>query len=200
MSKPTICLWLALAVVVPCTAQEQPPLIAPDAASAIAAEISGAAAKRTVQSLSIHHRMRGSGGYNAAADHIRDRLSAYGLRGWNISSPDGRQDLLRHPALSSAWTASFAELWEGRSRSAPVGDSGVRAWADQPDTFAGQRRAVPIRTDRRVARLFESELCPQGCGNLVLISDSRAAAGFGRHRIWRRGYLILAQKSEAAWW
>ena len=67
VSKPIACLWLALGVAAPCTAQAGPPLIAPDAASAIAAEISGSAAKRTVQSLSAHHRMRGSEGYNAAA-------------------------------------------------------------------------------------------------------------------------------------
>ncbi|HEY0113456.1 MAG TPA: hypothetical protein VGB59_09945 [Allosphingosinicella sp.] len=53
---------------------DSPPLLEPGEAEAIAAEVSGTQAKRTVQALSLHHRMRGSEGYRAAAELIRDRL------------------------------------------------------------------------------------------------------------------------------
>ena len=65
----------------PAIAQDEPPpLIGESTASAIASEVSGTAAKRTVQSLSIHHRMRGSEGYRAAAGLIRDQLASFGLK------------------------------------------------------------------------------------------------------------------------
>jgi hypothetical protein len=68
-----------LALATPCAAQDAPPLIGTDAASAISSEISGTAAKRTVQALSMHHRMRGSQPYAAAAEIIRSRLAAEGM-------------------------------------------------------------------------------------------------------------------------
>ena len=58
MIRTVILAGLAL-VAAPALAQD-PPLIGRDAAAALAGELSGAAAKRTVQALSLHHRMRGS--------------------------------------------------------------------------------------------------------------------------------------------
>src|SRR4051794_19387273 len=60
---------LALAAA-PALAQD-PPLIGRDVAAALAGEISGTSAIRTVQSLSLHHRMRGSKPYAAAAEIVR---------------------------------------------------------------------------------------------------------------------------------
>ena len=56
-----------------------PPLLPPAQGTAIAAEVSGARAMQTVRLLSTNHRMRGSSGFRAAAEAIRDRLQAYGL-------------------------------------------------------------------------------------------------------------------------
>ena len=61
-----------------------PPLLPRVQAEAIGAELSGSAALRTVRSLSQHHRMRGSEGYRAAAETIRDRLREAGLEGVEI--------------------------------------------------------------------------------------------------------------------
>src|SRR5688572_23236622 len=54
---------------------DQPPLISTAEAEALAAELSGASAKRTIEAISAHHRMRGSEGYRRAAELIRDRLT-----------------------------------------------------------------------------------------------------------------------------
>ena len=53
---------LLLVLAGPAAAQEAPPLLKPAEAAAIAGEVSGSAAKRIVQALSLHHRMRGSEG------------------------------------------------------------------------------------------------------------------------------------------
>ena len=45
-----------------------PPLLPRAQAEAIGAEVSGSQALRTVRTLSLNHRMRGSAGYRAAAE------------------------------------------------------------------------------------------------------------------------------------
>src|SRR3954451_20586190 len=115
-------------------AQETPPLVAPAEAKAIASEVSGAAAKRTVEALSLHHRMRGSEGYRAAAELIRDRLRRYGLEEVDIISlpADGKIFYGTQRSLPAS-NASFAELWEERQQGGRWADSErVASWADQP--------------------------------------------------------------------
>src|SRR5262245_59127173 len=56
-----------------------PPLLPEPAVRAIAAEVSGTAAKRNLQDLTLFHRQRGSRGFRAAAERMRDRAMEYGL-------------------------------------------------------------------------------------------------------------------------
>ena len=94
---------------------DAPPLLEPAEAQAIGAELSGAAAKRTVQALSLHHRMRGSESYRAAAELIRDRLRDYGLaEAGIISLPADGRIFYGTQRSRPAWNAGFAELWEQR--------------------------------------------------------------------------------------
>src|SRR4051812_4941098 len=110
------------------------PLLTPAETRAIADEVSGSAAKRTVQALSLHHRMRGSEGYRAAAELIRGRLADYGLEEADIISlpADGRI-FYGTQRSRPAWNASFAELWEERQQGGAWADAErVASWADQP--------------------------------------------------------------------
>ena len=88
---------------------DAPPLLEPSEAAAIAAEVSGSSARRTVQALSLHHRMRGSEGFNAAAGLIRDRLREYGLKEVEIIAlpADGRI-FYGTQRSRPAWNAAFA--------------------------------------------------------------------------------------------
>jgi aminopeptidase YwaD len=117
---------------------DDPPLLEPGEAAAIASEISGAAAKRTVQALSLDHRMRGSEGYRAAAELIRDRLREYGLSEVDIISlPADGKIFYGTQRSRPAWNASFAELWEQRQDGAKWRDAErIASWADQPITLA----------------------------------------------------------------
>src|SRR3954470_2323960 len=87
MLRPMLMAPLLLALAV-----ASAPLLTPAETRAIAGEVSGSAAKRTVQALSLHHRMRGSEGYRAAAELIRNRLRDDGLEEVDVISlpADGR--------------------------------------------------------------------------------------------------------------
>ena len=94
---------------------EAPPLLARQQAEAIAAQVSGSSALRTVQALSLHHRMRGSEGYRAGAEAVRDRLREYGLEEVEIISlPADGTRFYGTQRSRPAWNARFAELWERR--------------------------------------------------------------------------------------
>src|ERR1700710_911404 len=59
--------------------EEPVPLLPEAVARALAGEVSGTAAKRTVQDLTLFHRQRGSRGFHAATERIRDRAREAGL-------------------------------------------------------------------------------------------------------------------------
>ena len=106
-----------------------PPLLPPAQGTAIASEVSGARAMQTVRILSTNHRMRGSTGFRAAAEAIRDRLQAYGLEGVEIISLPADGDIFYGTQRSRpGWNARSAELWEGDQR--------IASWADQPLSLA----------------------------------------------------------------
>ncbi len=95
-------LLVALAAAAPAFAA-QPPLLAPGHGAAIAEELSGESAKRTVETFSLQHRMRGSRGFRAAAEHVAAELRRYGLSAVEIVEiPADGTTLLRHPALAPA--------------------------------------------------------------------------------------------------
>jgi aminopeptidase YwaD len=78
-------------------------------------ELSGETAKRNLEYLARHHRMRGSRGFRSAADHIVKQLHDYGITDARVEqfSADGKifygTQKSRPP-----WDAEFAELWEMR--------------------------------------------------------------------------------------
>jgi len=110
-------------------AMTPPPLLPPGQGEAIGAELSGSAALRTVRTLSQYHRMRGSEGFRAAAETIRDRLREFGLEGVEIISlPADGHVYYGTQRSRPGWNARFAELWEGHER--------IASWADQPISLA----------------------------------------------------------------
>ena len=193
---------LLFALAGPAAAQEAAPLLTPAETQALGAEISGASAKRTVEALSLHHRMRGSEGYRSAAELIRGRLGTYGLK---------EVELIRLPADGKifygtqrsrpAWNASFAELWERKD-----GRDSVRiaSWADHPITLAQDS----------VSGRAEAELVDIGAGTtgadfagrdvrgkLVLTSSQpEAVAKLAVTERGAAGIVSWAQNQRSAWW
>ncbi|HYD38374.1 MAG TPA: M28 family peptidase, partial [Allosphingosinicella sp.] len=185
---------------------DDPPLIGPADARSIASELSGASAKRTVQALSLHHRMRGSQGYRAAAELIRDRLRAYGLDGVEIISlPADGKIFYGTQRSRPAWNASFAELWELRLEGGRWRDGErVASWADQPITLAqdsvggkAEAELVDVGAGTSAADYAGREVR----GRLVLTSSQpEAVARLAVTERGAAGIVSWAQNQKSAWW
>src|SRR6185503_9462746 len=107
-------LLAAFAVARPLAA-ELPPLLSVSSATALAAEISGETAKRNLEYLARQHRMRGSRGFHAAAEHIVEQLRAYGLKDARIEQfPADGKIFYGTQKSRPPWDAEFAELWDLR--------------------------------------------------------------------------------------
>ena len=103
-------LAIILALALTSTAQ---PFLSENELRALATEVSGESAKRTVEGFSRHHRMRGSRGFRAAADQVVAELKRYGLADAHIESFPADGTIFYGTQRSRpAWNADFAELWE----------------------------------------------------------------------------------------
>ena len=187
-------------------ATDDPPLLQSAHAAALAQEISGSAAKRTVQSLSLHHRMRGSRGYRAAAETIRDKLKSYGLAEVEIIAlPADGKIFYGTQRSRPAWDASFAELWEQHRDGARWVDAErVASWADEPISLA--QDSVSGRADAELVDVgtgtAESDYAGKDVrGKLVLVSaQAGEAAPLAVTKYGAAGIVSWAQNQKQAWW
>ena len=195
-----------LLLAAPAAASDEPPLIDKPAATAIAAEVSGSSAKRTVVSLSQHHRMRGSRGYDAAADLIRERLSVYGLKEVEtIALPADGKIFYGTQRARPAWNASFAELWEQRRDGERwVDGERIASWADQPISLAQDSVGGAANADLVNVSAGSSEADYAGKsvrGKLVLVSaQPELAAPLAVTKYGAAGIISWAQNQNQAWW
>ena len=174
-----------------------PPLLPPEQGRAIAAEVSGSMALRTVRTLSQHHRMRGSEGYRAAAGAIAERLREYGLEGVEILSLPADGTIFYGTQRSRpAWNARFAELWEGQER--------IASWAENPiglaqDSVSGRADADLVDIGAGTA---ESDYAGKEVrGRLVLTSSQpEAVEALAVGRFGAAGIVSWAQNQRTAWW
>lgn len=197
---------LLLLLAAPAAAQQTAPLLTAAETEALAREISGASARRTVQALSLHHRMRGSDGYRAAAEHIRDRLRDYGLKEVDIISlPADGKVFYGTQRSRPAWNASFAELWEQKRDGGGWRDAErVASWADQPITLAQDSvsgRAEAELVDVGTGSSPADYAGKQVRGKLVLVSGQpEAAAKLAVTERGAAGIVSWAQNQRSAWW
>ncbi len=183
-----------------------PPLLQPHYARAIANEISGSAAKRTIHELSLHHRMRGSTGFGNAAALIRRELARHGIDQVDvISLPANGAVFYGTQRSRPGWNASFAELWEQKQEGGRwTDDVRIASWADQPivlaqDSVSGRAEAelVDIGAGTSPADYQGKELS----GKLALTSSQPEAVAdmaIGRHKA--AGIISWAQNQRQAWW
>lgn len=187
-------------------ADDPPPLLPVAQSEAIAAELSGSSALRTVQTLSLHHRMRGSEGYRAAAETIRDRLHEFGLDEVEIIALPADGEIFYGTQRSRpAWNARFAELWEQRQENGRWRDSTrVASWAEQPislaqDSVSGRAEAELVDVG---AGTSEADYADKDVrGRLVLTSaQPEAVQELAIGRFGAAGIVSWAQNQRTAWW
>jgi aminopeptidase YwaD len=182
------------------------PLLTPAETRAIADQVSGSAAKRTVQALSLHHRMRGSEGYRAAAELIRDRLRDYGLEEVDvISLPADGRIFYGTQRSRPAWNASFAELWEERQQGGRWADAERAAsWADQPISLAqdsasgaAEGELVDVGAGTSAADYAGKDVR----GKIVLTSSQPGAVAHEAVTVrGAAGIVSWAQNQKSGWW
>ena len=158
-----------------------PPLLPEPVARALAAEVSGTEARQTAQDLTLFHRMRGSRGYRAAAERVRDRLQRYGLADVQILElpADGRI-FYGTQRSRPAWDAGFAELWElDLVEGAWVDARRIASYELRPVTLAQDSAGGTVTADLVDVGAGTSEGAYAGKdvrGKLVLVSAQPSAA------------------------
>src|SRR5215467_1085434 len=113
---------------------QKPPLLPEKYVAALANELSGETAKRSLEGIARFHRQRGSQGFHAAAELIVERLRAYGLSDVAILQfPADGKIFYGTQRSRPAWDAEFAELRqitpeiEGEGGISPAGKTHWRA-------------------------------------------------------------------------
>ena len=182
-------------------------LIAEDELKELAGEISGEAAKRNLDAVTLYHRTRASSQFRAAAGHVHDRLREYGLSDTTILEfPADGTTMFGTQKSRPAWDVSFAELWE----LAPGGESGwTRArklgdWAAAPltlaqDSLSGEATAglVDVGAGTSLAD-YEGKNVR---GLLILTSSQpEAVVALGVARFGAAGIVSYAPNQRSAWW
>lgn len=185
---------------------QPPPLLKTSDAEAIASQVSGATAKRTVEAISLNHRMRGSEGYRRAAELIRSKLEEYGLAEASIISlPADGKIFYGTQRSRPAWNADFAELWEQRQSGGRWADAErVASWKDQPitlaqDSISGAASAGLVDVGAGTA---ESDYAGKDVRGKLLLTSSQpgemAALAVTKHGA--AGIVSWAQNQKQAWW
>ena len=175
--------------------------------AALAQELSGEAAKRNLEQLARHHRMRGSRGFRAAAEHIAAELRAYGLADVKIEQfPADGKIFYGTQRSRPPWDAEFAELWEVRELT-PGGWSPVArlaSWEAMPVTLAQDSESGEVTADLVDVGAGTAEADYAGKqvrGRLVLTSSQPGeAARLAVEKHGAAGLVSYAQNQRTAWW
>jgi aminopeptidase YwaD len=182
-----------------------PPLLPEPVVRALAAEVSGTAARRTVQELTLHHRMRGSRGFRAAAERARDGLQAAGLSGVEILELPADGTIFYGTQRSRpAWDADFAELWEQENNGDGWTDIvRVASWEARPVTLAQDSAGGEVAADLVDVGAGASEPDYAGKdvrGKLALVSGQPSAAyDLAVEKHGAAGLVSFAQNQATAW-
>jgi aminopeptidase YwaD len=179
-----------------------PPLLPEPVVAALAAEVSGTAARRTVQEITLFHRMRGSLDFRAAAELMQDRLRSAGLAGVEILELPADGTIFYGTQRSRpAWDADFAELWEQEGGRDMVR---VASWEARPVTLAqdsasGEVAAALVDVGAGTA---EADYAGKEVrGKLVLVSAQPSAAyALAVDTHGAAGIVSYAQNQVTAWW
>lgn len=187
-------------------ATEPPPLLPEPVVRAIAAEVSGTAAKRNLQDLTLFHRMRGSRGFRAAAERVRDRAKEYGLSEVEILELPADGTIFYGTQRSRpAWDVDFAELWEQRQEgSGWVDGERVASWEARPIVLAQDSASGEAAAELVDVGAGTAEASYQGKdvrGKLVLTSSQPGAAyKLAVDRFGAAGIVSYAQNQVTGWW
>ena len=175
--------------------------------AALAAEISGETAKRNLEFIARHHRMRGSLGFRAAADHVVEQLRAYGLKDARIEQfPADGKIFYGTQRSRPAWDAEFAELWELNLDVSGkwVRKARIASWEAMPISLAQDSESGEVTADLVHIGAGTSERDYAGIdvrGKLVLTSSQPGAVvPLAIKKYGAVGIISYAQNQRTAWY
>jgi aminopeptidase YwaD len=179
------------------------PLLPDSQVSALAAEMSGEAAKRNLEGFSRLHRMRGSRDFRKAAEQVIAELKKCGYENAHIEqfAADGKT-FYGTQRSRPAWDADFAELWE------VDGDGNQRtrmaSWEAAPITLAEDSESADVTADLVDAGDGSSESDYAGKdvkGKIVLAaSQADAVQRIAVAKFGAAGIVSYAANQRTAWW
>ena len=174
--------------------------------ASLAEELSGETAKRHLEYLARHHRMRGSRGFRVAAEHIAGELRAYGLSDVRIEEfPADGKIFYGTQRSRPPWDAEFAELWEMRETSGGwTPHSRLASWEAMPvslaqDSESGEVTAELVDVGGGTA---ESDYAGKDIRGKIVLASSQpgAVARLAVERHGAAGVVSYAQNQRTAWW
>ena len=195
-------LLIALAIASSAGAQALP-FLTDKEISALASEVSGETAKRTVEGLSRHHRMRGSRGYRAAAEQVVAELKRAGLGDAHIESlPADGKIFYGTQKSRPPWNAEFAELWELDANGERV--TRLASWDAAPITLAQDSWSADVKAELIDvgAGTAEADYANKDVkGKLVLTSAQPGpVAALAVEKFGAAGIVSYAQNQRTAWY
>ncbi len=174
--------------------------------AALSQELSGETAKSNLEYIARHHRMRGSRGFRAAAEHIVKQLRTYELSDVRIEQfPADGKIFYGTQKSRPAWDAEFAELWEMRETTAGwTAHIRLASWEAMPvalaqDSESGEATAELVDVGSGTSeRDYEAK---DVRGKIVLASEQPGSvAGLAVERFGAAGIVSYAQNQRTAWW
>jgi len=169
----------------------------------VAEEVSGVAAKRNLDTITLYHRTRASSQFRQAAEYVLNTLHHYGLENAEILEyPADGETMFGTQKSRPAWDVEYAELWELDAD----GQRLIRhaSWDALPlsvaqDSVSGSVRAslVDIGSGKTDADYAGKELS----GRLVLTSSQpEAVAERAVGELGAVGIISYAPNQVTAWW
>ncbi len=174
--------------------------------AALSQEISGETAKSNLEFIARHHRMRGSRGFHAAAEHIVKQLRDYGLTDAHIEQFTADGKIFYGTQKSRpAWDAEFAELWELReAEGAWTRHVRLASWDAMPVTLAQDSESGEASGELVDVKNGTSESDYTGKdvrGKIVLVAaQPGAVVPLAIERFGAAGIVSYAQNQRTAWW
>lgn len=179
----------------------------PDAVvAALSQELSGETAKRNLEYIARHHRMRGSQGFRAAAEHIVKQLRDYGLTDARIEQfPADGKIFYGTQRSRPPWDVEFAELWEMREANGVWSPhERLASWEAMPVTVAQDSESGEVTAELVDVGNGTSERDYVGKdvrGKIVLVaSQPGGVVPLAVERFGAAGILSYAQNQRTAWW
>jgi hypothetical protein len=185
---------------------KQATLLPDSVVAALSQELSGETAKSNLEFIARQHRMRGSRGFRAAADHIVKQLHEYGLTDARVEQfPADGKIFYGTQKSRPPWDAEFAELLELRATEA-VGTKPARlaSWDAEPVTLAQDSESGEATADLVDVNNGTSESDYTGKdvrGKFVLTAAQPGpVARLAVERFGAAGIISYAQNQRTAWW